>query len=140
MDNFAQGSKRPLLAAAVAILMSYPVAAAPPAGLADRGSEVPSAVTRTQGVYFGYGRRGYYGGTYGPGYGPAPYYGGYYRPYYEGPPVPPPVYYAPARPYAEGPREDDAVARCASRFRSFNPRTGTYINYDGEERLCPYLR
>ena len=138
MENFAQGLKRPLLAVAFAILMSYPVSAAPPSGLAGEGWQVPSAVTQTQGIYFGYGRpyRGSYGGYYGPG----PYYGGYYRPYSEGPPLPPPAYYAP-RPYAGGSRDDDdAVARCASRYRSFNPRTGTYVNNDGEERLCPYLR
>lgn len=33
--------------------------------------------------------------------------------------------------------EDDAVARCAETFRSFNARTGTYTGYDG--RRCPYL-
>jgi BA14K-like protein len=29
--------------------------------------------------------------------------------------------------------------RCAATFRSFNPNTGTYVTYGGEERVCPYL-
>jgi hypothetical protein len=30
--------------------------------------------------------------------------------------------------------------RCRDEFRSFNPRTGTYLTYDGREVVCPYLR
>jgi hypothetical protein len=37
-------------------------------------------------------------------------------------------------PYAE-----TGVAVCARRFRSFNPATGAYISYAGEEVVCPYL-
>jgi len=93
-----------------------------------------SMVEPTQGIYFGYGRRPYYG------YRPyRPYYG--YRPRYYAPP--PPVYYE-TRPYVVRPAprrwHPDDVARCASQFRSFNVHTGTYITYGGEERLCPYLR
>ena len=33
-----------------------------------------------------------------------------------------------------------AMARCYEDFRSFNPRTGYYVTYGGERRLCPYLR
>lgn len=29
--------------------------------------------------------------------------------------------------------------RCEATYRSFNPRTGTYVGYDGVERVCPYL-
>jgi hypothetical protein len=32
------------------------------------------------------------------------------------------------------------TARCAQRYRSFNPSTGYYTTYSGEQRLCPYLR
>jgi hypothetical protein len=40
--------------------------------------------------------------------------------------------------YADG---GDAVARCASRYRSFDARTGTYNPGGGQpRRLCPYLR
>ena len=31
----------------------------------------------------------------------------------------------------------DAVAYCAQRFRSYNPRTGTYTGYDGLQHPCP---
>jgi len=31
------------------------------------------------------------------------------------------------------------MQRCADTFRSFNPNTGTYVTYQGETRLCPYL-
>lgn len=31
------------------------------------------------------------------------------------------------------------VARCASMFRTYNPYKGTYITYDGEVRMCPFL-
>jgi hypothetical protein len=58
-------------------------------------------------------------GYYAPGYAPAP---GYYAP-------PPPAYYAPP--------PGDPVAYCMSRFRSYNPNTGTYVGYDGMERPCP---
>ena len=34
---------------------------------------------------------------------------------------------------------DDDMRRCAYEFRSFDPVTGTYITYGGEERVCPYL-
>lgn len=35
---------------------------------------------------------------------------------------------------------DDAVARCAARYRSFDPASGTFLGNDGERHLCPYLR
>jgi hypothetical protein len=44
------------------------------------------------------------------GYGP-----GYYQPGYDG----------------------DAVAYCLSRFRSYDPRSGTYLGYDGYRHPCP---
>jgi hypothetical protein len=33
----------------------------------------------------------------------------------------------------------DGMQRCADTFRSFDSRTGTYVTYAGETRLCPYL-
>lgn len=39
----------------------------------------------------------------------------------------------------EGRARDNDVRRCAYEFRSFDPETGTYITYEGEERVCPYL-
>ncbi|MEJ2378521.1 MAG: BA14K family protein [Pseudolabrys sp.] len=53
-----------------------------------------------------------------------PYY--YARgPYYAGPPR----YYAPP--------PSDAVAYCMHRFRSYDPRSGTYLGYDGYRHPCP---
>jgi hypothetical protein len=40
----------------------------------------------------------------------------------------------------EGRADDRDIRRCEEDFRSFDPRTGTYINRYGEERVCPYLR
>lgn len=39
----------------------------------------------------------------------------------------------------EGRASEEAMARCAERFRSFDKRTGTYVTYQGELRVCPYL-
>lgn len=38
---------------------------------------------------------------------------------------------------AEQARRQDAINYCASRFRSFNPETMTYIGKDGRSRPCP---
>lgn len=35
-------------------------------------------------------------------------------------------------------RHED-MEHCAADFRSFDPRTGTYIDRYGRERVCPYL-
>ena len=59
----------------------------------------------------------------------------YYGPgYYYGPPppyYPPPYYYAPG-PY--GPPDWDSY--CFSRYRSYDPYSGTYMSYDGVRRPC----
>lgn len=47
------------------------------------------------------------------------------------PPPPPPVYYEPDY----GP-DDDWLAYCASKYRSFDPATGTFMGYDGIRRPC----
>ena len=41
---------------------------------------------------------------------------------------------------SEGRADDRDMRRCARDFRGFDPRSGTYINRYGEERVCPYLR
>lgn len=54
--------------------------------------------------------------------------------YYDGP------YYAPAPVYGPGPgyyAGGDAVAYCMSRFKSYDPRSGTYLGYDGYRHPCP---
>ena len=40
----------------------------------------------------------------------------------------------------EGRADDRDMRRCDRDFRGFDPRTGTYINRYGDERICPYLR
>jgi hypothetical protein len=34
-------------------------------------------------------------------------------------------------------RANDAVAYCSQRFRSYDPRSGTYLGYDGYRHPCP---
>lgn len=138
---------RPLRVAAlvaVATAMSSAAWAAPAPGGA-RPASGPALVEKAQvGIYIGIGEPRPYYRPYAPYDRPydRPYYG--YRSYYYGPP---PASYYESRPYVAlppvpvGPYGDpDALALCASRFRSFNANTGTYVTYDGEERLCPYLR
>jgi hypothetical protein len=55
--------------------------------------------------------------------------GGYYGPGYA------PGYYAPAPVYAGPP--GDAVGYCLSRFKSYDPASGTYLGYDGYRHPCP---
>ena len=61
-------------------------------------------------------------------------------PYYYGPDY----YYDDYAYYDDGPAyadDGDAVSRCAARYRSFDPRTGTYNPGGGKpRRICPYLR
>jgi BA14K-like protein len=58
------------------------------------------------------------------------------QPVYVAPPPPPvvyqpvPVYYAPA------PWTPDWYAYCARRYSSFDPRSGTYFDYDGYRHMC----
>jgi len=50
-------------------------------------------------------------------------------PYYYGPPA---YAYAPPPPYP-----GDPEAYCESRFRSYDPASGTYLGYDGRRHPCP---
>ena len=61
-----------------------------------------------------------------------PYY--YERPYYAYPRAS--YYYAPPPRYYADP-DGDADAYCFSRFRSYDPRTRTYLGYDGYRHPCP---
>jgi BA14K-like protein len=72
----------------------------------------------------GYAGPGYYGGGY--------YGGGYYVPdagYY----APSAGYYTPAPAYPAG----GAVAYCESRYRTYDPASGTYMGNDGLRHPCP---
>jgi hypothetical protein len=39
--------------------------------------------------------------------------------------------------YAGGPPAGDPVASCTQRFRSYDPKTGTYLGNDGQRHSCP---
>jgi BA14K-like protein len=79
------------------------------------------------------GPPGYAGGP--PSGGPPGYAGG--------PPSGGPPGYAGGPPaggppgYAGGPPAGDAVASCMQRFRSYDPKTGTYLGNDGQRHSCP---
>jgi hypothetical protein len=77
----------------------------------------------------------YYGSGY---YGPGPYYygsGPYYAPGpYNGDPGP---YYADPGAYPADPAGGDPTAYCLQRFKSYDPRSGTYLGYDGLRHPCP---
>ncbi len=62
----------------------------------------------------------YYGG---PGY----YAPGYYDDQYDNGPVA----------VAQDPGGDDAVAYCMQTYRSYDPRSGTYMGNDGQRHPCP---
>jgi hypothetical protein len=83
---------------------------------------------------------GYSGGP--PGYAGGPPAGG--PPGYAGgPPAGGPPGYAGGPPaggppgYAGGPPAGDPVASCMQRFRSYDPKTGTYLGNDGQRHSCP---
>ena len=66
---------------------------------------------------------GYYGGpTYAPAYAP-----GYYDEGYDDGAVA----------VAQDPGGDDSVGYCMQRFRSYDPRSGTYLGNDGYRHPCP---
>jgi hypothetical protein len=68
----------------------------------------------------------------GPPLGAPPGYAGGPPPGYAGglPPGGPPR-------YAGGPPAGDPVASCMQRFRSYDPKTGTYLGNDGQRHPCP---
>jgi hypothetical protein len=75
-------------------------------------------------------RNNYYNYGYAPGYyAPPP------RPYYY---APPPVSYVPAPAYAYGPAPWTPAwySYCSHKYRSFDPRSGTFQPYNGPRRLC----
>jgi len=48
--------------------------------------------------------------------------------------APPPTYYAPQPVYGGG--GSDWIAYCSSKYRSFDPASGTYLGYDGLRHPC----
>jgi len=57
------------------------------------------------------------------------------RTVYVAPPPPPRARYAPAA-YGPQPWSPDWYSYCYSRYRSFNPNSGTFVGYDGYEHFC----
>lgn len=65
------------------------------------------------------------------------------QPRYAGPP---PTHYNPPAPYPGRVRYNDSISYqpwspawyqyCSAKYRSFNPSTGTYTTYRGEQRFC----
>jgi hypothetical protein len=102
-------------------------------------------------VYEGYGQPVYAPGCYWasqPVYDGAGRFVGYTGqpvqvcPGYSGPPPSaPPGYGGPPagvpQGYAGGPPAGDPVASCMQRFRSYDPKTGTYLGNDGQRHSCP---
>jgi hypothetical protein len=128
-------SKR-MLNMSVAALLAAGVVAAPNVGsaapLADGLAIAKATGTNVETVRwrrgFGWGvGAGLLGGAIVGSALAAPYYAApyYSEPYYDGA-------YGPG--YYPAPSGD---AYCASRFRSYDPATGTYLGYDGVRHSCP---
>ena len=127
-------SKR-MLNMSIAAVMATGVVAAPKAGPAAPFVDA-LAITRATdsrvetvrwGRRFGWGLgTGLLGGAIVGGALAAPYY--YGQPYYY-----PPAAYGPD--YYQAPGADPSY--CVSRYRSYDPATGTYLGYDGVRHPCP---
>jgi hypothetical protein len=85
-----------------------------------------------RGFGWGFGA-GFLGGAIVGGALAAPYY--YGGPYYYGTPYYPPTAYDPG--YYPAPGYGGSAGYCASRYRSYDPATGTFLGYDGMRHPCP---
>lgn len=114
------------------VASSMPIAS----GLAIKGA----AQTDIEVVRGGYGwgiGAGFLGGALLGGALAAPYY---YPPgpYYPGPYYYPRAYYYPGPAYyGGGPGYGNPAAYCMQRYRSYDPRSGTYMGNDGRRHPCP---
>jgi hypothetical protein len=72
-----------------------------------------------------YGPRYYYSSPYYPAYAPYPAY-----------PAPYPAPYPPQG-YYQGPAGGGDVGYCQQRYRSYDPRSGTFLGSDGQRHHCP---
>jgi hypothetical protein len=127
-------SKR-MLNMSVAAVLAAGVVAAPNVGWAMPFADALAITKATDanveavrwGRGFGWGLgAGLLGGAIVGGALAAPYY--YGEPYYY-----PPAAYGPG--YYPAPGSDPSY--CASRYRSYDPATGTYLGYDGLRHPCP---
>jgi len=117
---------------------------APSTGIAATTSaaashDITNVYYRRWGGGYGYRGYGYRGGGWGWGGAAAGLAAGAIiggaiaansAPYY----YPPGYYAAPAPGYVV---DEDAVAYCSQRYRSYDPRSGTYLNNDGNRYPCP---
>jgi hypothetical protein len=116
-------------------LVALPAAAMPAASFG--GIAIKNAAPDNVETVQWRGRRGR-GWGYGAGFGTGLIIGGVYgAPYYypSGPYYPGPYYYR--APSYYGAPSSDAVAYCMQRFRSYDPRSGTYLGFDGFRHPCP---
>jgi hypothetical protein len=136
-----------LCLAASAISMTSPASAAPAGNLgasaALKNELVQDVQWRRHGYYGPYRGGGRYYGYRGGGAVAAGVIGGLALGAALGaaaaPPPPPVAYYEPdyAPDYAPGYAEGgDWLAYCSSKYRSFDPRSGTYLGYDGLRHPC----
>jgi len=134
------GRRQSIVAAVLAgsvLLASAPLNATPMAGSpATLKSDAASNVIEVR--YYGHGRHGNNGAGIAAGIIGGAILGGIIasqQPYYYGGPAyygPGPGYYGYAAPYGGG----NGYAYCASRYRSFDPASGTYLGYDGYRHPC----
>jgi hypothetical protein len=144
MSNAKRIMAAALLTSAGIAMMAGPASAMPAAPALALQKAVPSQIETVRwGRCWGCG----FGGGFVAGaiiggalaapyyYGPGPYYGGPYYgpgPYYPAPAAP--AYYGGPAPAGPG---GDAVAYCMHRFKSYDPRTGTYLGLDNARHPCP---
>jgi len=141
MTNLTKGIAVAAVALALPLSMASSANAAPlMAGSALSTANAATASSDvTQVRYYGY-RGGYYRhggwgwGGVGAGLAAGALIGGAIAasqgPYYYGPGY---GYYAPAPAYVEG----DGVSYCMQRYKSYDPRSGTFLGYDGLRHPCP---
>lgn len=143
------------LAALVALPLATAVSAAPAssntgAALSKIDAGSPLVNVRKGGGHGGHGGHGHHGGGGHWHGGGGHWHGGHghhhFRPRFYGVPYfYGPSYYYDDYYYDDGDDDavvyaDDAVERCAARYRSFDRRSGTFMTYGGQRKLCPYLR
>lgn len=125
---------RAILAAALsaAVIAPVPAMAVP----AVQGAKLASPANHVEQVRYGYGNRhgGYgYGGGYGRGYGHRRGIGGgaIIGGIVAGALI--------AGAIRESRASGSDIERCQSTYRSFDAGSGTYVGYDGDRHVCPYL-
>jgi BA14K-like protein len=140
MSTFVRTVAATVIVAVGVASLAGAASALPLAGGLALTSAVPSNVetVRWGGRGWGWGGAGLVAGAIVGGallapryYGPGPYY------YGPGPYDAPGPYYDAPGPYVADPAGGDPVAYCLQRFKSYDPRSGTYLGFDGYRHPCP---